>query len=183
VTSLSDRPHNALLVVDMQNGVVAAAYRRSEVIANINVLVQCARAAGAFVVWVQDSGTNLPYGSADWQYVPELVRNADEPLVHKTHGDSFEETELEQLLAERAVGHLVVCGAQSEACIRLTLHGALSRGYDVTLAADAHTTEDLRPWDFPVSPEQSIAYTNAYWSWTQAPGRAGAVAKTEDITF
>ncbi len=77
----------------------------------------------------------------------------------------------------------MVTGAQTEECIRSTLHGALVRGYDATLASDAHTTEDLCEWDFPVAPEQSIAYTNAYWSWAVAPGRKGSVAPTAEIDF
>jgi hypothetical protein len=78
---------------------------------------------------------------------------------------------------------LVVTGAQTEACIRSTLHGALVRGYDATLVSDAHSTEDMREWGFPVTPEQSIAYTNAYWSWAEAPGRKGSVAPTAEVDF
>ena len=121
-----------------------------------------------------------------WWHRPtesERQRLATEPVVHKTYGDSFEATDLEELLAERGVGRLVVTGAQTEACIRSTLHGALVRGYDTTLVADAHTTEDLREWGFPVSPEQSIGYTNMYWSWASAPGRAGVVTPTADVDF
>ena len=60
--------------------------------------------------------------------------------MHKNYGDSFEATDLESLLAEREVGRLIVTGAESDACIRSTLHGAFTRGYDVTLVGDAHTT-------------------------------------------
>jgi nicotinamidase-related amidase len=77
----------------------------------------------------------------------------------------------------------VVTGAQTEACIRATLHGALVRGYDTTLVSDAHTTEDTRESGFPVDPEQSIAYTNAYWSWAAAPDRKGGVALTAEVDF
>ena len=114
---------------------------------------------------------------------PQLKRLDNEPLVHKTYGDSFEATDLEELLAERGVGRVVVTGAQTEECIRSTLHGALARGYDATLVSDAHTTEDMREWGFPVTPEQSIAYTNAYWSWAAAPGRKGSVASTAEVNF
>ena len=103
--------------------------------------------------------------------------------MHKAYGDSFDPTDLEQLLAERSVGRLVVTGAQTEACIRATLHGALVRGYDATLVSDAHTTEDMREWGFPVAPEQSIAYTNVYWTWAAAPGRKGSVAPTAPVDF
>jgi hypothetical protein len=57
------------------------------------------------------------------------------------------------------------------------------RGYDATLVSDAHTTEDLREWGFPVTPEESIAYTNSYWSWAAAPGRQGTVTPTAEVEF
>src|SRR4249919_628367 len=53
MTSLPDRPNTALLVVDVQNDVVAGAYHRDEVIANINTLVDRARDEQVSVIWVQ----------------------------------------------------------------------------------------------------------------------------------
>lgn len=183
MTSLENRPRTALLVIDMQNGVVTNAHERDHVIANIATLVGKARAEDVPVLWLQHSDDALPQGSEGWEYVPELERLDTEPLVHKTYGDSFEATDLEGLLAERGVGRLVVTGAQTEECIRSTLHGALVRGYDAALVSDAHTTEDMREWGFPVTPEQSIAYTNTYWSWAAAPGRKGSVAPTAEVDF
>lgn len=183
VTSLTDRPNTALLVIDMQRDVVADAHDRDRVIANINALVDRARAEQVPIVWVQHADHDLPAGSDGWRYVPELVRNHDEPLVHKSFNDSFENTELESILAERRVGRVVVTGAQTDACIRSTLHGALVRGYDTTLVSDAHTTEDMRAWGGPLSPEQAIAYTNMYWGWSKAPGRSGCTAPTSEIDF
>jgi nicotinamidase-related amidase len=183
MSSLQDRDRTALLVIDMQNGVVGSAFDRDRVVGNIRSLVEQARAAQIPVIWVQHSDENLPRGSEAWQYVPELQRLDSEPLIHKRYGDSFEETDLGEQLAERNVGRLVVTGAQTEACIRSTLHGALARGYDATLVSDAHTTEDMRQWGFPVTPEESIAYTNAYWSWSEAPGRKGSVTPTAEVDF
>jgi isochorismate hydrolase len=134
------------------------------------------------VVWVQHSDDRLRPDSESWRYVPELVRRDAEPLVHKTYGDSFEDTELAALLAERGVGRLLVTGAQTDACIRSTLHGALVRGYDVTLVGDAHTTEDLSEYGAP-TPDQVIAHTNLYWRWQSAPGRRGETVDTAEVTF
>lgn len=183
MTSLANRPATALLVIDVQNGVVGNAHDRDRIVGNIKSLVDRARAEDAPVIWVQHSDEEMPRGSQQWEYVPELERLAGEPVVHKTYGDSFEETDLEERLAERSVGRLVVTGAQTEACIRSTLHGALVRGYDATLVADAHTTEDMRQWGFPVTPADSIAYTNMYWSWAEAPGRRGGVTPSAEIEF
>lgn len=182
MTTLTDRPNTALLVIDVQNGVVANAYNRGGVIANINSLVEKARAENVPVVWVQHSSDELPRGSESWQYVAELVRRDPEPLIHKHFGDSFEETDLEALLAERRVGRLVVTGAQTDACIRSTLHGAIVRGYDATLVGDAHTTEDLSEYGAP-TPDQVIAHTNLYWDWQNAPGRRGGTVETAKVSF
>ncbi|GII55469.1 isochorismatase [Planotetraspora thailandica] len=182
MTTLPDRPNTALLVIDVQNGVVAGAHDRDGVIANINTLVGKARAEDVPVVWVQHSSDEFPMGSETWQFVPELVRHDPEPLVHKTYGDSFEDTDLEDVLAGRGVGRLIVTGAQTDACIRSTLHGAIVRGYDATLVGDAHTTEDLSAYGAP-SPDQVIAHTNLYWQWQSAPGRRGGTVKTAEVDF
>jgi nicotinamidase-related amidase len=183
MTTLSGRPNTALLVIDVQKGVVDGAHQRNDVVANINTLVDKARGAGVPIVWVQHSNDEgLKTGSEAWEYVDELARQESEPLVHKTFGDSFEDTDLEDVLAKAGVGRLVVSGAQTDACIRSTIHGAFARGYDVTLVGDAHTTEDQTPWGAP-PPEQVIAHTNLYWQDESAPGRTAGVAETKDVTF
>ncbi|HRE02975.1 MAG TPA: cysteine hydrolase family protein [Ilumatobacteraceae bacterium] len=183
MSALDDRPHSALLVIDMQKGVVTGSHDVEQVAANIATLVDKARAEGVPVVWVQHSDDGMQQGSPEWEYIDELVRAADEPVVHKRYGDSFEDTDLEALLADRGVGRLVVTGAQTDACIRSTLHGGFARGYDVTLVSDAHTTEDMREWGAPMGPGEAIAYTNLYWSFTNAPGRTAATIPTAEITF
>ena len=140
MTTLADRPHTALLVVDVQNGVVSGAHDRDRVVANIGTLVDRAREAGVDVVWVQHNSEELTEGSDAWQYVADLERRDAEPLVQKRYPDSFEETDLESVLADRGVGRLFVSGAQTDECIRSTLHGAIARGYDAVLVGDAHTT-------------------------------------------
>jgi nicotinamidase-related amidase len=182
MTTLTDRTNTALLVIDVQNNVVAGAHDRDGVVANIARVVDKARAEGVPVVWVQHNDDNLRRDTDGWQYVPELTRGAEEPLVHKSYGDSFEATDLEDVLAERKVGRLVVAGAQTDACIRSTLHGAIVRGYDVTLVADAHTTEDLTEWGAP-SPAQVIAHTNLYWAEQAAPGRRGGTVTADAVDF
>jgi nicotinamidase-related amidase len=170
MSTLTDRPHSALVVIDVQNGVVAHVHDRENIVANIRLAVDRARAAGIPVVWVQDSAEDREPGSEAYSIVPELDPVADEPCVEKQYGDAFEDTDLEGVLAARGVGRLYVAGAQTDACIRSTLHGAITRGYDAVLVSDAHTTEDLTEWGAP-SPAQVIAHTNLYWQFHTAPGR------------
>lgn len=182
MTTLHERPHTALLVIDVQNDVVDGAHRRDEVVTAIGSLLERARAQGVPVVWVQHSDDELSPGGHGWEYVPELVRAEGEPLVPKQFGDSFEGTDLEQVLAEAGVGHLVVTGAETDACIRSTIHGAFTRGYDVTLVADAHTAGDKTAWGAPPV-DQVIAHTNLYWQFQRAPGRSAAVVPANDVAF
>ncbi|MFI2203575.1 cysteine hydrolase family protein [Streptomyces sp. NPDC020192] len=183
MTTLPHRPHTALLVIDVQNGVmVPSSPNREHVIANIGTLIDEARAADVPVLWVQHQDEELVPGTEIWEYVPELKRLDSEPLIAKRYRDSFEDTDLETVLAERGVGRLVVTGAQTDFCIRSTLHGALARGYDATLVADAHTTEDLTEYGAP-APEQVIAHTNLYWNGQHAPGRKGGTVNTAEVTF
>ena len=182
MTTLENRPNTALVVVDVQNGVVAGAHQRDAVVANVGSLVEKARRERVPVVWVQHSDEQLARGSDSWRIVPELTPGDAEPLVEKHYGDSFEATSLETVLSGLGVGRLVVVGAQTDACIRSTLHGALVRGYDATLVSDAHTTEDQTAWGAP-SPGQVIAHTNLYWTYQTAPGRTAGTVATKDVDF
>jgi nicotinamidase-related amidase len=182
MTTLEDRPNTALLIVDVQRGVFEGATERDTVVGNVGSLIEKARQAQVPVVWVQHSDENLVRGSDDWQIVPELTPGEEEPLVEKSYGDSFEETTLETVLSGLGVGRLLVAGAQTDECIRSTLHGAFVRGYDATLVSDAHTTEDQTEWGAP-PPEQVIAHTNLYWKYQTAPGRTAGTVETKEVDF
>jgi nicotinamidase-related amidase len=182
MTTLENRPNTALLVVDVQSGVVAGAHERDAVVANVGSLVEKAREEQVPVVWIQHSDEQLARGSDDWEIVPELTPGDAEPLIEKRYGDSFEDTTLETVLSGLGVGRLVVVGAQTDACVRSTLHGAFVRGYDATLVSDAHTTEDLSAWGAP-PPGQVIAHTNLYWAEQAAPGRTAGTVETKDVDF
>ncbi len=182
MSTLENRPNTALLVVDVQNGAVEGAHERDAVVANIGSLVEKARREGVSVVWVQHSDDELERGTDDWRIVPELTPDDVEPLVEKNYNDSFDDSTLEDVLSSHGVGRLVVVGAQTDACIRSTIHGALVRGYDTILVSDAHTTEDETAWGAP-PPDQVIAHTNLYWTYQKAPGRTAGTVETSDVDF
>lgn len=178
----ADRARSALIVIDVQNGVMAAAWRAAEVIATISGLVDRARDAGVDVIWVRHSSSELPVDSPQWQIVTALDPRTEEPIVEKTHGSAFEDTDFETVLASRDIGHLIVAGAQSDACVRSTIHAGFSRGYDVTLVSDAHTTEDLTEWGAP-APQLVVSHTNLCWSFESGPGRAARVQSSDEVGF
>jgi len=133
----------ALLVVDVQVGVVRAAWDVSRVVANVAATVWRARAQGVPVIWVQHEDEDLMPGCGDWQWVPELVPVEGETRIHKRFNSSFEQTALEAELAAQGVTHVVLAGAMTNWCIRATAYAALERGFDLTLVGDAHTTASI----------------------------------------
>jgi nicotinamidase-related amidase len=182
VTELAERPNTALVVIDVQRGVVADAWERDAVVARIQALVERARAESVPVVWVQHGDADLLAGSEAWELVDELVPGEQEPLIGKQYGDAFEATELEATLARLGVGRLIVTGAQTDQCIRSTIHGALVRGYDTILVGDAHTTEDNTAYGAP-PPDKVIEHTNLYWTYEEVPGREAGTVAAQDVSF
>lgn len=180
MSTLDNRSATALLVIDVQNVVVDGAHRRDAVVANIATLVERARREQTPVVWVRHHDDGLPYGSEGWQIVSELSPTDGDPIIDKSYGDAFEDTALEQTLAVRGVGRLVVTGAETDACVRSTLHGAFTRGYDVTLVSDAHTAGDKTARGAPPVPAV-IDHTNLYWAHQAAPGRTAGVVPTDAV--
>lgn len=180
MTTLIDRPNTAVVIIDAQRGVVEHAHDRGVIAANMATLVARARDAGTPVVWVLHHDDELIEDSDNWQLIEELERLDTDSVVDKTYPDAFEDTVLDNVLASAGVGRLVIAGAQTDECIRSTLHGAIVRGYDAVLVADAHTTEDLTEWGAP-PPADVIAHTNLYWSNHRAPGRTAGTATSDAV--
>jgi nicotinamidase-related amidase len=133
---------SALLVIDVQNGVVLNAFEKNSVVVQINKAIDLARANDLPVIWVQHSEDEMPIGSDFWEIIPELVPEPHDARIDKIHGSSFLETDLADVLKEHEISHLYISGAQSENCVNATTVDALERGYRVTLISDAHTTDD-----------------------------------------
>ena len=182
MTTLANRPNAALLIVDMQSGVIHGAHERDAVVANVGRLIDQARRERVPVVWVQHADEQIVRGSDGWKIIRELTPAEGEPLVEKTYGDAFEVSTLESVLSGLGVGRLIVVGAETDACIRSTLHGALVRGYDAILMSDAHTTSDQTAWGAP-PPHQVIAHTNLYWRHQRAPGRTAGTVEARQVQF
>jgi hypothetical protein len=130
---------------------------------------------------VQHSDDGLAKGSDDWKIVPETRSGRRRARIEKNYGDSFEDTNLETVLSGFRVGRLVMVGAQTDMCVRSSLHGASVRGYDAILVGDAHTTEDQTEWGAP-PPDQVISSTNLYWAGHTAPGRTAQTVATRTWT-
>ena len=173
-----------LLVVDVQVGVVRNAWDSPRIIKNIGAAVEKARSQGIPVIWVQHSDNELIYGSPDWQLVPELSPTDDEIRIYKQFNSSFEQTSLEEDLAQLGATHIVLAGAATNWCIRATAYGALDRGYDLTLIKDAHTTGPIEFEDgTKIEAADIILELNIAMKWLSYPGRTNGTASAEEIDF
>ena len=177
------RTKSALLVIDVQVGVVAEAYRRHEVVATISDAVEKARAAEVQVIWVQHSEDEMPIGSPQWEITPELVPLEGEQIIRKTFRSSFVETDLSDVLAAGDIGHLVICGAETNNCVRHTCHSALELGYDITLIEDCHTTTGFEWNGYVVDAARVVDEQNINFMDYRLPGRSAKVVPLSRIEF
>jgi nicotinamidase-related amidase len=183
MTTLNGRDKSALLVIDVQNGVVDGAFNLEAVLKNISTAVAKARSADVPVIWVQHSDEELVLESEEWQIVPQLQPAAGERRVRKVHRSSFEATDLEEILSELRVGHVYITGMQTNNCVRHTTHSAQERGYDVTILADAHTTTGYE-WDgHTVDAEAVVNEFNDNFAGTELPGRFTRAISTSELSF
>ena len=183
MSAYPDRNKKALLVIDVQNGVVEYAWKRDSTVSKIAALVDQARASKTEVIWVQHSEDDMPLDSLSWQIVPELNPASDEKIIHKLWRSSFEETELEDALEELKIDHLVISGAQTNYCVRHTIHAAIERGLDVTLVEDAHTTMDESWNGSPIPAELIIAELNRSCSDYDLPESRVDVISADKVRF
>lgn len=172
----------ALLIVDLQRGVIGSCVAQDETLERIRQLAAGARRGGVPVIWVRHHDeADLPSGSDGWHLVDDPTPQPGEPIVDKAYFDAFADTDLEARLKELGVERLLLCGVQTDACIRSTFYGGLYRGYPVTLISDGHTTEDMRQWGLTFAPEAAIAVLNQHASESALPGVSGTVATTAEV--
>lgn len=184
MASVREGTAGVLVVVDVQVGVMRQAWDAARVIGHVARAVERARENSVPVIWVQHTNDELLRDSAAWQWVPELLPAASETLLHKRFNSSFEETALEAELAARSASHIVLAGASSNWCIRATAYAALERGYDLSLVADAHTTDDMALENGDRVQAQSVVNDlNAAMNWLRYPGRSNHATAVELLDF
>lgn len=134
-------------------------YNGPVVLERLVALTTRARAAGVSVVFVRHNGgpgdPDAPQ-TRGWAIHPALAPAAGEAIIDKHTPDAFYHTALAGALAERGVGRVVLAGMRTEYGVDTTTRRARSLGYDVVLAADAHTT-----YPGALSAEQVIAHHNS----------------------
>jgi nicotinamidase-related amidase len=184
MATVREGSQGALLIVDVQVGVMDDSWDAHRIISNVVRAVERARGRGVPVIWVQHSDADLPQDSPQWQLVPELVPAKGESRIQKQFNSSFEGTPLDEELAKLGATHIALAGAATNWCVRATAYAALDRGYDLTLIADAHTTTTMALEDGErIEAADIVRELNIAMSWVSYPGRVSATATAEDVDF
>ena len=138
------RTDTALLIVDVQTGLVAGThpvYQLDALLENISALIIQARATGMPIIYIQDNDVD-EIGSPGWQIHPTIAPEEGDLVIRKPETDAFYGTTLQQEMETRGIAQLIVVGCKSEVCIDATCRKATNLGYNVTLVSDAHSTTD-----------------------------------------
>ena len=184
MATIRDGQSDALVIVDTQVGVLRNAWDGSRIVANIARVVERARAGGIPVLWVQHGGEEISKGTADWQWVPELIPAEGERTIHKQFNSAFEDTELDDVLERLAVTRIVLAGAMTNWCIRATAYGALERGYDLVLVKDGHTTASIElPDGSMIEGKDLVTDLNVVLTWSRYPGRTSRAVPESELDF
>jgi nicotinamidase-related amidase len=176
----------ALVVIDVQNAVMADAWDRDGVISRIATLVERAHTEQAPVLFIQHdepASDDMQIGMDGWKLVDALAPRPDDIVIAKQYPDAFVETDLAETLEDLDVGHLVIAGAQTDACIRATFHRALVEGFDVTIVRNCHTTSDRALEGVTITGEQIVAHMNIYAPYTVYPGRTSSTAQHDEVVL
>ena len=139
-----DPSNTALLVIDVQNGLFSRPtpiYKAEELLENINSLSNQFAQTGGPVFFIQHSNQKLlQRDTENWQFHPDLKISEDDLVIHKTHGNALEDTELKDQLDARGIKNLLITGLVTNGCVKATSIGGHDLGYRVVLVEDGHST-------------------------------------------
>jgi nicotinamidase-related amidase len=184
IGALTMSTDTALLVIDVQVGLIEASYRSTEVLEHINTLLEQAHNSHSPVIYIQHDepeGHELEVGTAAWEIHPAIAPKEGDVIIHKRASDSFHKTTLQQELERQHIKQLVVVGGQTEYCVDTTCRRATTLGYNVTLVGDAHTTVDYD--GATITAAQRIDYHNEVLDGFRTDDSKIVVKKTNEVDF
>lgn len=169
-------PKTALLVVDVQRGLMAAVrYEGERMLSSIAHLKRAAKEKGCYTVYIRHSGGpggELEMHSEGWEIAPEIAADKEDAIFDKDFNSAFLHTGLDEYLRSKNVERLIVTGMQTEFCIDATVKSAFERGYEILLPRGTTSTFD----NDVMTGQQTVHYfENKIWD-----GRYARVLSVEE---
>jgi len=160
----------ALLMIDVQELFLSwgdwNTSTDESIVAAVARVLALARSAGVPIIYIQDF--SIP--QADTLYAGQLgfpaaiAPHEGEPVFPKHFGDAFTTPEFKEYLEEQGIRRLLLCGLASGGCVQATLFSAITKGYDATVVADAHSNGSGDAGASLIGfSHQSAAKLNRYW--------------------
>lgn len=155
-------PNTALIIVDLQKGIVALplVHPIEPVVERSRALLDAFRQHGLAVALVNVSGgapgrtergrRSEPFPAGWTDFIPELDRQPTDIVVTKRTWGAFASTDLEALLKARGVTQVVICGVATGTGVESTARQAYELGFNVTLAVDAMTDGQAEAHDYSI---------------------------------
>lgn len=143
-----DNLHTALLIIDLQIGSFSmgkSIHKSEALLQNVQFLISSARMEGIpifFTIHNGKKGTPIEQGKSGWNLHPDIQLLEENVIIEKDYPDAFQQTNFQEELTKRGVKRIIIAGIQSEVCVDATCRSASSKGYEVILIEDAHSTYD-----------------------------------------
>lgn len=144
---------DALLVIDVQNGIVKQKNFKDE-LQKIKNLILTFKHSNQPVIFTQHVDNNqqdilFKNNSSNTDIVNEFKAYADY-IVKKSTADAFFNTDLQDILTKNSVKNIIICGFNTEFCCMFTAIAGFDRGYNVTFIEDATgTLGDENSYEMP----------------------------------
>ncbi|MGP4078870.1 cysteine hydrolase family protein [Pseudalkalibacillus sp. R45] len=174
----------ALLVIDAQQELIDgnekedSVFKKEELLANINIVINKAKESDSLIVFVRDLDVAEGKGTG-FQIHDKINVPTDTEIFDKAATNSFHGTPLLSYLKEKKVGHLVIMGCKTEHCIDTAVRMATVNDFDVTLVQDGHSTTDSDV----LSAEQIINHHNVILDGHYNVENFSDVRNTEEDLF
>ena len=155
--------HTALLVMDMQVGIVTRFAQNSDILTRVNTAISAARAASIPVIYVavgfrpgypevsprnksfsaiKQQQSTLSASLATMEIHPDIAPQPTDIVVTKRRVSAFSGSDLEIVLRAQDISHLVLCGIATSGVVLSTLREAADKDYQLTVLADCCVDAD-----------------------------------------
>ena len=168
----------ALVIVDMQEVLIPVVWKGAELADRIAELAARARERGTPVIALQQIGGPMFEPAAPGTQLCQRLRlQPTDTIIQKTATDGFYESGLAEALA--GIDTIVLTGVGTDYCVDATVRAAVSRGFDVVLVEDGHST--VADPEAGLTAEQIIARHNRILSAAVHPGGTVTVRSADEI--